>query len=120
MPEHILQIKAAVQICRELTKAPDSQSRKAIIALLHTVRRRLAPTEEKSAVSTLGRRILRVLCDQRLKARSIARLCGLQYSGRFRGELSKLVKAGLVSKSGTHYEKCPRKPDSGEIPKSKT
>lgn len=69
--------------------------------------------EPASSVSRLGQRLLNALGDQRLNGRNIARLCGLQYSGRIRGELKVLVEAKRLKKvAGQFVKNCPKKPDT--------
>lgn len=112
--------RAAVLLCRELTRATDDKSKKVIRLLLSDIRRSMGQVidlDEPAGVSSLGRRILKVLDGQRLKAKTIARLCGLSYTGTVRGELARMVKAGLLVKVSGHYvKKCLSNGKTDEAP----
>ena len=107
MRSDISPLRAAVLLSKELTKTVDDASRDCLVQLINTIRRSMnnglmnagAPFEPSSK----GRRILRAIDSQKLKAKTIARLVGVAYSGSLREELADLVKAGLVEKHGTFY-----------------
>lgn len=101
-------LKAAVLLSRQLSQVTDDASRRCIVLMINDIRRSMGTVVNVDEPSKLGRRILKALGDQRLNGRNIARLCGLQYSGRFRGELKTLVEQELLEKvSGQYVKKCP-------------
>lgn len=106
MRHDITPLRAAVLISKELTKAVDDASRECLVGLLNTICRSMRQSnmpDAKGDISKLARRILKALGEQRLNGRNLARLCGLQYSGRFRGELANLTKNGMIEKIGPIY-----------------
>lgn len=106
-------LRAVVLLSKQLTKAKDDASRRAIIRMMNNIRRNRndQPEDEELVAGTtsrLGRRIIRALGDQKLKAKSIARLCGLSYTGSFRAALTTLVKTEKLEKLSNFYtKKCP-------------
>jgi hypothetical protein len=101
-------LKAAVLLSRQLSQVTDDASRRCIVLMINDIRRSMGTVVNVDEPSKLGRRILKALGDQRLNGRNIARLCGLQYSGRFRGELKALVEQEKLKKvSGQYARKCP-------------